>query len=224
MPLFHGRLSRLFRTRSGAREEDVVSALRDLEETLRQVEDRLKGELLRAQRVEAERPVVRAPVPEDEPEDPGLDAQVAPDPAEEAEAAEPAEAAAPVAQVEPGPVEEVETIEAVEPVETAPPVEPAPGHAGPLFAPRLELDVGPFADFGELSSFERELARLPDVVGVYVRRFFGDRAIVEVTAERELPLLGLLGDALPTSFAVERVERDSLKITLTGASADPGAT
>ena len=196
-----------------------MAALRDLEETLRQVEDRLKGELLRAQRVEAERPVVRAPVPEDEP-----DAQVAPDPAEEAEAAEPAEAAAPVAQVEPGPVEEVETIEAVEPVETAPPVEPAPGHAGPLFAPRLDLDVGPFADFGELSSFERELARLPDVVGVYVRRFFGDRAIVEVTAERELPLLGLLGDALPISFAVERVERDSLKITLTGASADPGAT
>ena len=62
------------------------------------------------------------------------------------------------------------------------------------------------------------------MVGVYVRRFFGDRAIVEVTAERELPLLGLLGDALPISFAVERVERDSLKITLTGASADPGAT
>ena len=215
MPLFHGRLSRLFRTRSGAREEDVVSALRDLEETLRQVEDRLKDELLRADRVEAGRPVVPAPVQEEAAEGPGPDSQAAPD---AAEAAAPTAPAAPVEQVEP------ETIEAVEPVETVPPAEPADEHAGPIFAPRLELDVGPFADFGALSTFERELARLPGVVGVYVRRFFGDRAIVEVTAERELPLLGLLGDALPYSFAVERVERDSLKITLTGASADPGAT
>jgi hypothetical protein len=215
VPLFRGRLSRLFRTRSGAREEDVVSALRDLEETLRQVEDRLKGDLLRAERVEAERPVVPAPVEEEEPEGPGPDSQAAPNPVDEVE---PAGTPAPVEGVEP------ETIEAVEPIETVPPADPAAEHAGPIFAPRLELDVGPFADFGALSIFERELGRLPDVVGVYVRRFFGDRAIVEVTATRELPLLGLLGAALPYSFAVERVERDSLKITLTGASAEPGAT
>jgi len=116
VPLFRGRLSRLFRTRSGAREEDVVSALRDLEETLRQVEDRLKDELLRADRVEAGRPVVPAPVQEEAAEGPGPDSQAAPD---AAEAAAPTAPAAPVEQVEP------ETIEAVEPVETVPPAEGA---------------------------------------------------------------------------------------------------
>src|SRR5437762_12279724 len=103
-------MSRLFRARSGAREEDVVSALRDLEETLRQVEDRLKGDLLRAHPVDAERPVVRPPVPEaepEEPEGPGPHSQRAPDPDE---VAEPTEASSPVEEVEPDQVEEVEEI------------------------------------------------------------------------------------------------------------------
>jgi hypothetical protein len=83
-----------------------------------------------------------------------------------------------------------------------------------LFDRCVEVDAGPFADFDELSSFERALAGLPQVADVCVRRFFDDRAIVELAATEELPLLLRLADVLPGGFTVEYVERAALKITL----------
>jgi len=153
------RLSRIFRRRRGraSDEAEVVTALRELEQTLEQVEAKLKAEASRGR---------RTPLP-------------------------PARHAAAVA-----------------------PPEPEPPPAGPLFAQAVELDVGPFPDFGALSAFERELARIPDVAGVDVTRFLGDRAVVELTATRELPLLDLLHDTLSRAFDVEQVEREYLKITL----------
>ncbi len=90
----------------------------------------------------------------------------------------------------------------------------------PVFDRRVELDVGPFADFGTLSAFERALARLPNVDDVYVRRFFDDRAVIELTMAEETPLLATLKSSLPYRFDVERTDRSALKITLSGSLAE----
>jgi hypothetical protein len=164
------RLSRIFGRRRGraSREAEVVTALRELEETLEQVEAKLKAEASRARR----------------------------------------------APPKPTPRRVEESAYEPEPVPEQPPPELPPAIHGPLFAESVELDVGPFADFGALSAFERELARVPDVTGIDVRRFLGDRALVELTATRELPLLDLLRATLSHGFEIEQVEREYLKITL----------
>ena len=90
----------------------------------------------------------------------------------------------------------------------------------PLFERRVEVDAGPFADFGALSAFERSLARLPSVEDVYVRRFFDDRAIVELTTSEELPLLAELRTALPYAFEAERIDRGAVRITLSSSLAE----
>ena len=65
---------------------------------------------------------------------------------------------------------------------------------------RVELDAGPFADFAELASFERSLARLPKVEDVYIVRFGDERASIELKLAEETPLADELA-RLP--FALE---------------------
>jgi hypothetical protein len=110
----------------------------------------------------------------------------------------------------------------------APPRQPAPAPSHPeldeeraalpgddaLFERRVELDAGPFADFATLSSFERSLATLPNVEDVYVRRFAGERATIELTMAYEQPLLRLLRGALPYRFDAARTEAGSLRLTV----------
>lgn len=91
--------------------------------------------------------------------------------------------------------------------------EPLPGDEA-LFERRVELDAGPFADFATLSSFERSLGALPNVEDVYVRRFAGERATIELTMASEQPLLRLLRGALPYRFDAERTESGSLRLTV----------
>jgi hypothetical protein len=86
---------------------------------------------------------------------------------------------------------------------TRPPLEHIAG-TGDLFPTRVELDVGPFADFAELSAFERSLTRLPKVEDVYVRRFSGDRAEIELTLSEERPLVHDLTHHLPYLVRVRR--------------------
>jgi len=77
--------------------------------------------------------------------------------------------------------------------------EPLPGDEIVL-GREVVLDAGPFADFATLASFERALGSLPNVEDVYVRRFAGERATIEVTMTVEQPLLALLRGALPYAF------------------------
>src|SRR4051812_19131838 len=86
--------------------------------------------------------------------------------------------------------------------------------AAQLFERRVEVDAGPFADFDEVTAFEHALGVLADVSQVEVRRFFGRRAIVELAAVDELPLLERLREVLPGGFSVDYAERDALRITL----------
>jgi hypothetical protein len=104
--------------------------------------------------------------------------------------------------------------ESLPPAGAQPPSPPPGPRDEQLFDLRVEVDAGPFADFDELTAFEHRLAVLAHVGEVYVRRFFAGRAIVEIAADRKLPLVAVLHDALPGGFSVELAERDALKITL----------
>lgn len=90
----------------------------------------------------------------------------------------------------------------------------APDELARLYAPRVEIDVGPFADFGALSEFERVLAGLPHVEDVYVRRFSGERALLEVATDGETQLLRALGEALPWDVEVLAADNDKLTLAL----------
>ena len=99
--------------------------------------------------------------------------------------------------------------------------EPHAAHAAPradgdgrVFDPAVELDAGPFADFAELSSFERALGRMPKVQDVYIRRFADERATIELTLVEPAPLLDLLHDVMPLDFDVVAATSSSLKLTV----------
>lgn len=116
-------------------------------------------------------------------------------------------------------------IERGEPVLGAAAQQPQGGHAPPsgrepepgddaVFASRVELDAGPFGDYATLSAFERSLAALPNVEDVYVRRYVGERAAIELTMAYDQPLLQLLRTSLPFEFDAEWTEAEELRITI----------
>jgi hypothetical protein len=84
---------------------------------------------------------------------------------------------------------------------------------GDLFPPRVELAAGPFADFAELSAFERSLSKLPKVEDVHVRHFGDDRAEIELTLTEERPLVDDLIRHLPFPVDV-MADDDRLQIDL----------
>lgn len=92
----------------------------------------------------------------------------------------------------------------------APANEPEPGSApageSGLFPTHVELDAGPFADFAELSAFERALARLPKVEDVYIRGFGDERAAIELVLTEETPLAHDLLTKVPYGLRVKSSE------------------
>lgn len=88
------------------------------------------------------------------------------------------------------------------PPEAAPAARERVSGPGDLFPRHVELEAGPFADFAELSAFERSLSRLPKVEDVYVRRFGDDRAEIELTLAEERPLVHDLTEHLPYRVVV----------------------
>jgi hypothetical protein len=86
------------------------------------------------------------------------------------------------------------------------------------FEGRVELDAGPFGDFAALSSFERSLSRLGGVEDVYVRRFSGDRALIELTLAHPLALLAEMRDHMPYGLDVQAIEAGRLAVTVAVAA------
>lgn len=74
--------------------------------------------------------------------------------------------------------------------------------ASGLYPTTVQLDVGPFEDFSELSAFEREFARLPKVKDVYVRGFGDERAEIEVSLSEETPLAHDIASRLPYELSI----------------------
>ena len=88
----------------------------------------------------------------------------------------------------------------------------AGAHGGGLFPTHVELDAGPFADFAELSAFERALARLPKVDDVYIRAFGDERATIELSLTEQTPLAHDLRTKLPYGLRLERGDDSRLLV------------
>ncbi|MGI8421517.1 MAG: DivIVA domain-containing protein [Gaiellaceae bacterium] len=101
----------------------------------------------------------------------------------------------------------------------APPAaEPATSTAnGDVFDGHVELDAGPFNDFASLSAFERALGSLPKIEDVYIRRFDGDRATIELTLLEPASLIDEMTARLPYRLDVERSDLDHIAVTVSDA-------
>jgi hypothetical protein len=75
----------------------------------------------------------------------------------------------------------------------------------PLFEGRVELGVGPFYDIGSLSAFEQQVASVPNVIEVSVRRFEASHAVVDLRLSAPVALLSELRRVLDTDFGVRQV-------------------
>lgn len=138
------------------------------------------------------------------------------EPAPAPTAEEPAPAADPEAAVQPA--------QEVAPEGAAQPAQPAPA-APPAGAQTVEgalvLDVGPFASFTTLSSFEQALARVPGAEDVYVRSFTGDRALIDVRLAEPVDLLQALRESASLPIMLREAVDGRLTIDLT--SDDPSS-
>jgi hypothetical protein len=85
------------------------------------------------------------------------------------------------------------------------PEPPEPVREEPLFEGRVELGVGPFYDIGSLSAFEQQVASVPSVSDVSVRRFEASHAVVDLRLSAPVALLGELRRVLDTDFGVRQV-------------------
>jgi hypothetical protein len=112
----------------------------------------------------------------------------------------------------------VEEPPAAEPTPEPAPVAPAvpdvfpAAHTGDLFDRRVELEAGPFEDFASLAAFEQALGGLSKVEDVYIRRFEGDQATIEVTLHEPAHLLDEMNARLPYRLTVDVAEHDRIAL------------
>ncbi len=85
------------------------------------------------------------------------------------------------------------------------PEPPAAVSVEPLFEGRVELGVGPFYDIGSLSAFEQQVAGVPSVSEVSVRRFEASHAVVDLRLDAPVALLAELRRVLDADFGVRQV-------------------
>jgi hypothetical protein len=88
------------------------------------------------------------------------------------------------------------------------------GAGGDVFDGRVELEAGPFTDFAALSAFERALGSLPKIEDVYIRRFAGDRATIDLTLLEPASLIDEMTDRMPYRLDVERSDLDHIAVTV----------
>lgn len=94
-----------------------------------------------------------------------------------------------------------------------------PSASPSLFERQIELEAGPFSDFSSLSAFERSLGALPNVEDVYIRRFEGDRATIDVRLLEPAALLEEMNERMPYLLAVESAVSDRISVTVSQAAA-----
>jgi hypothetical protein len=82
-----------------------------------------------------------------------------------------------------------------------------------VYEGRVELDVGPFHDFGELSSFARTIRRIPAVADVDVGAFADGRATLGLTLGVPVVLGRALAETVSSAFEVDAAEEQRIAIT-----------
>lgn len=86
-----------------------------------------------------------------------------------------------------------------------------------LFEGRVELGVGPFYDIASLSGFERQLAELPYVGEVSVRRFEASHAVVDLRLSAPVTLVSELRRLLGAEIGVREVGSGRILLTFDDA-------
>lgn len=99
----------------------------------------------------------------------------------------------------------------------SPPVTSAPAVERDVFDRQIEVEAGPFTDFASLSAFERALGGLPKVEDVYIRRFEGERATIDVTLEEPAAILDAMTERLPYRLDVQSAHADRISLTVSAA-------
>jgi hypothetical protein len=103
------------------------------------------------------------------------------------------------------------------PGEQPAPARPEPGPEEALFEGRVELGVGPFYDIASLGAFEQNVAALPGVSEVAVRRFEASHAVVDLRLAAPVALVGELRRALHTGFSIRQVAEGRMLLTFDDA-------
>ena len=90
-----------------------------------------------------------------------------------------------------------------------------------VYEGRVELDAGPFDDFGDLSSFARTIRRIPGVVDVDVGAFADGRATLGLTLGVPVVLGRALAETVPAAFTIDAAGDRTLAITLAAELPQP---
>ncbi|HEY6962725.1 MAG TPA: hypothetical protein VI408_12615 [Gaiellaceae bacterium] len=91
---------------------------------------------------------------------------------------------------------------------------PAPAPAPQIFDELVEIDAGPFPDLASLSDFETSLGRLPKVANVYIRRFHGHQATLELQLDEPTTLIDDLARLVPSAVNVDRADERRIEVTI----------
>jgi hypothetical protein len=107
------------------------------------------------------------------------------------------------------------------PVPTEPPSETRSLMEDQPFQGAVVVDGGPLADMAALSAFDQVLRRLPGAESVFVSRFDGTRATVELRLVRPIALVSELRAALSDASTVVEAAPSRLRVDLAAPPADP---
>ncbi len=108
--------------------------------------------------------------------------------------------------------------------ESRPPVGTEAAQSG-VYAGEVEVEVGPLADFAQLTGFEDAAAGIEGASGIKVKRFSGGRAWVSMNLENPIDLLRALEEKAPFDFVVRDTRRNGLVLDVDedGAEQDRAA-
>jgi hypothetical protein len=103
--------------------------------------------------------------------------------------------------------------------EQRPAVGTAAAHPG-MYAGEVEIEVGPLADFAQLTGFEDAAAGIEGASDIKVKRFSGGRAWVSMNLENPIDLLRALEENAPFDFAVRDTRHNGLILDVDENSAE----
>jgi len=89
-----------------------------------------------------------------------------------------------------------------------------------VFSGTIEIEVGPLADFAQLTGFEDAAAGIEGASEIKVKRFSGGRAWVSMTLETPIDLLRALEEKAPFDFVVRDTRRNGLVLDVDEGEAE----
>jgi hypothetical protein len=100
------------------------------------------------------------------------------------------------------------------------PVGTEPAANGGVYAGEVEVEVGPLADFAQLTGFEDAAAGINGASEITVKRFSGGRAWVSMNLENPIDLLRELEEKAPFDFVVRDTRHDGVVLDIDEDSAE----